>query len=192
MKISAFRGNSPPIPSSARATSTGAPRFIPLGVAVLTVSDSRTKTTDKSGDTLEQFIIKDGHRLIKRLIVKDDPTAITATVKGWLKDEKINVILATGGTGVTARDTTPEVFAALYEKELCGFGELFRQLGYGKIGPAAIQSRASAGVAEGTYLFSLPGSPSACRDAWQGILHSQLDNRTRPCNLASLLPRLQK
>ena len=168
----------------------GGLRFVPLGVAVLTVSDTREASTDRSGDALERAVTAAGHKLVERRIVKDEPAAIARVVKGWLKEPKISVVLATGGTGVAARDTTPEVFASLYEKELPGFGELFRSLSYEKIGAAAIQSRASAGVACGTYLFSLPGSPSACEDAWRGVLRSQLDSRTTPCNLASLLPRL--
>lgn len=159
-------------------------------MAVLTVSDTRELSTDRSGDTLVSCLTADGHKLIDRQIVKDDPPAIKAAVKAWLEDRRIAVILASGGTGLTAADKTPETFAAIYQKEMTGFGELFRFLSYNKIGAATIQSRASAGVANGTYLFCLPGSPSACRDAWEFVLRSQLDARTVPCNLVSLLGRL--
>lgn len=164
--------------------------FLPCGIAVLTVSDTRTPATDTSGDTLAGLIARDGHRLAARAIVLDDPARIEAQVRAWIADPAIDVVIATGGTGVTGRDVTPETFARIYEKEIAGFGELFRWLSFQKIGTSTIQSRASAGVAGGTYLFSVPGSPGACRDAWEDILKLQLDARHRPCNLVEILPRL--
>ena len=167
-------------------------RFQPLGIAVLTVSDSRTPADDRSGDTLVARLEAAGHRLVARTIVADDRERITAQLESWIADPRIEVVLATGGTGVTGRDVTPEAFEALYEKAIPGFGELFRMLSYKTIGTSTIQSRATAGVAGGTYLFALPGSPGACRDAWDMILKDQLDIRFRPCNFAELLPRLRE
>ncbi|MSP83556.1 MAG: molybdenum cofactor biosynthesis protein B [Alphaproteobacteria bacterium] len=166
--------------------------FLPVNIAVLTVSDTRTTADDKSGDTLAERIAAAGHHVIARAIVKDDRDAIIAKLRAWIADGGIDCVLATGGTGVTGRDVTPEAFQAVYEKDIPGFGELFRMLSYPKIGTSTIQSRASAGVAGGTYLFALPGSPGACRDAWDDILVHQLDNRTRPCNFVELMPRLQE
>ncbi len=166
--------------------------FCPLGIAVLTVSDSRTLAEDRSGDTLVARLEAAGHRLVARTIVRDDRAAITAQLGTWIADPAIEVVLATGGTGVTGRDVTPEAFEALYDKPIPGFGELFRMLSYKTIGTSTIQSRATAGVAGGTYLFALPGSPGACRDAWDMILRDQLDIRFRPCNFAELLPRLRE
>jgi molybdenum cofactor biosynthesis protein B len=164
--------------------------FLPVAIAVLTVSDTRTPADDTSGDTLVERLTGAGHRLAARAIVKDDAEAIAAQLRAWIADPAIDCVLATGGTGVTGRDVTPEAFRAVWEKEIPGFGELFRMLGFQKIGTSTIQSRACAGVAGGTYLFALPGSPGACRDAWDGILVHQLDNRTRPCNFVELMPRL--
>ena len=167
-------------------------RFLPVNIAVLTVSDSRDLATDKSGATLVERIEGAGHRPVKRAIVKDDRAAIEAQLRTWIADPEIDVVLATGGTGVTGRDVTPEAFHAVYDKEITGFGELFRWISYQKIGTSTIQSRATGGVAGGTYLFALPGSPGACRDAWDEILRHQLDSRFRPCNLVELMPRLQE
>jgi molybdenum cofactor biosynthesis protein B len=164
--------------------------FIAVNIAVLTVSDTRTPADDKSGDTLVERVTGAGHRVHSRLIVRDDQAGIEAQLRSWIADPEIDVVIATGGTGVTGRDVTPEAFHAVYEKHIPGFGELFRWLSYDKIGPSTIQSRATAGVAGGTYLFALPGSPSACRDAWDLILKDQLDNRFRPCNFVELMPRL--
>jgi molybdopterin adenylyltransferase len=164
--------------------------FLPVAIAVLTVSDTRTPETDRSGDTLVERLTKAGHRLAARAIVTDDGDAIVAKLREFIADPNIDCVLATGGTGVTGRDVTPEAFAAVYEKEISGFGELFRMLSFQKIGTSTIQSRATAGVAGGTYLFALPGSPGACRDAWDDILVHQLDYRFRPCNFVELMPRL--
>ena len=166
--------------------------FLPVNIAVLTVSDSRTEADDRSGDTLVERLTTAGHNLAARTIVHDELDTIVIQLRTWIADLGIDVILATGGTGVTGRDVTPEAFAAVYEKEIPGFGELFRWLSYGKIKTSTIQSRATAGVAGGTYLFALPGSPGACRDAWDDILVHQLDVRTKPCNFVELFPRLQE
>ncbi|WP_395682074.1 molybdenum cofactor biosynthesis protein B [Inquilinus sp.] len=166
--------------------------FIAVNIALLTVSDTRSAADDKSGDTLAERIAAAGHAVRDRCIVKDDQAAIEARLKAWIADPEIDTVIATGGTGVTGRDVTPEAFHAVYEKHIPGFGELFRWLSYDKIGTSTIQSRATAGVAGGTYLFALPGSPSACRDAWDLILKDQLDNRFRPCNFVELMPRLRE
>ncbi len=166
--------------------------FVPLHLAILTVSDTRGPADDRSGATLEERAVAAGHRVASRAIVADDRDAIVAQVRAWIADPGVQVVLATGGTGITGRDVTPEAFASMYEKEIPGFGELFRWLSFQKIGVSTIQSRASAGVAGGTLLFCLPGSPSACRDAWDDILVHQLDSRFRPCNFAELLPRLRE
>lgn len=166
--------------------------FLPVNIAVLTVSDSRTLEDDKSGDALVDRIAGAGHELAAREIVPDDREAIVAKLMEWIADPEVDVVLSTGGTGVTGRDVTPEAFASVYEKEIAGFGELFRMLSYEKIGTSTIQSRASAGVAGGTYLFALPGSPGACRDAWDDILVHQLDYRFMPCNFVELMPRLME
>jgi molybdenum cofactor biosynthesis protein B len=166
--------------------------FLPVNIAILTVSDTRTEADDRSGDTLAELIGGDGHRIAARLILRDDQAAIEAQLRRWIADPAIDVVVSTGGTGVTGRDVTPEAFEAVFEKAIPGFGEVFRWLSWQKIGTSTIQSRATAGVAGGTYLFALPGSPSACRDAWEGILKHQLDNRFRPCNLVELMPRLQE
>ncbi|UEM22807.1 molybdenum cofactor biosynthesis protein B [Skermanella mucosa] len=166
--------------------------FLAVNIAVLTVSDTRVEADDKSGNTLVERLTADGHRLAARAIVKDDIPAIIAQVQSWIADPGIDVVISTGGTGVTGRDVTPEAFHAIYDKEIPGFGELFRMISYEKVGTSTIQSRATGGVTGGTYLFALPGSPSACRDAWDGILKFQLDNRHRPCNLVELMPRLME
>ncbi|MFC5357958.1 molybdenum cofactor biosynthesis protein B [Azospirillum himalayense] len=166
--------------------------FLPVNIAVMTVSDTRTLADDRSGDALVERLTGAGHRLGARAIVKDDIAAIRAQVQAWIADPEIDVVLTTGGTGVTGRDVTPEAVEALFDKPIPGFGELFRQLSYAKVGTSTIQSRATGGVANGTYIFALPGSPSACRDAWDDILVFQLDNRHRPCNLVELMPRLRE
>lgn len=166
--------------------------FLPVNIAVLTVSDTRDLATDKSGDTLAERLQADGHVLAARAIVKDDVRAIVDQLRAWIADEGVDVVISTGGTGLTGRDVTPEAFESLFEKRIDGFGELFRMLSYEKIGTSSLQSRATGGVAGGTYLFALPGSPSACRDGWDLILKWQLDNRHRPCNLVELMPRLQE
>ena len=166
--------------------------FSAINIAVLTVSDSREEETDKSGALLVEKLTEAGHTLVKKAIVRDEQAAIVVKLREWVADPAIDVVLATGGTGVTGRDVTPEAFFEIYEKEIPGFGELFRMLSYDLIDTSTIQSRATAGVAGGTYLFALPGSPGACRDAWDGILLSQLDIRHKPCNFAELIPRLQE
>ncbi len=166
--------------------------FAPLNIAVLTISDTRNEETDKSGALLVKKLIEAGHTLAEKAIIRDEQAAIVAKLRTWIADPAVEVVLATGGTGVTGRDVTPEAFAEVYEKEIPGFGELFRMLSYELISTSTIQSRATAGVAGGTYLFALPGSTGACRDAWDGILLSQLDIRHKPCNFAELLPRLQE
>jgi molybdopterin adenylyltransferase len=166
--------------------------FLPVNIAVLTVSDTRTEADDKSGRTLAELIVRDGHRVAARAIVRDDIQDIVAQLKAWIADGAIDVVISTGGTGVTGRDVTPEAFRQVYEKEIEGFGELFRMLSYEKVKTSTIQSRATGGVAGGTYLFALPGSPGACRDGWDDILKWQLDSRHRPCNLVELMPRLQE
>ena len=166
--------------------------FVAVHIAVLTVSDSRTLEDDRSGRILVDRIAEAGHVLADRALVADDRGQIVARLEGWIADPAVDVVIATGGTGVTARDVTPEAFAGLYDKELAGFGELFRMLSFEKIGTSTIQSRATAGVAGGTYLFALPGSPGACRDGWDDILKWQLDNRFRPCNFVEILPRLRE
>jgi len=166
--------------------------FLPVNIALLTVSDTRTAADDRSGDTLAALAEAAGHRIVVRRIVRDDLDAIAGQLRTWIGDPEIDVVIATGGTGVTGRDVTPEAFHSVYEKEIAGFGALFRWLSFEKIGTSTIQSRATAGVAGGTYLFALPGSPGACRDAWEGILVHQLDNRFRPCNFVELMPRLQE
>lgn len=166
--------------------------FLPVNIAVLTISDTRTLADDKSGDRLVEMITRDGHKVAARAIVADDRDRIAAALKTHIADPEIDCIITTGGTGVTGRDVTPEAFKAVMEKEIEGFGELFRMLSYAKIGTSTMQSRAIGGVAGGTYLFALPGSPSACKDGWEDILKFQLDSRLRPCNLVELMPRLKE
>ncbi len=164
--------------------------FQPLNIAVLTVSDTRTEADDKSGTVLAERLTESGHNLADRAIVRDDVDAIAAQFRTWIAEPGVDVVVSTGGTGVTGRDVTPEALAEVAEKHIPGFGEMFRWLSYQKIGTSTVQSRADAGVAGGTYIFVLPGSPGACRDGWDGILKDQLDIRHRPCNFAELLPRL--
>ena len=166
--------------------------FLPVNIAVLTVSDTRSLDDDKSGRTLAEMIERDGHKVAARKIVRDDKQAIAAQLKAWIADPAVDCVISTGGTGVTGRDVTPDAFQSVFEKEISGFGELFRKIRFKKVGTSALQSRAVGGVAGGTYLFALPGSPSACRDGWDEILRWQLDNRHRPCNLVELMPRLQE
>ena len=166
--------------------------FLAANIAVLTVSDTRTHADDKSGNTLVEMITRDGHKVADRAIVKDDIAAIVVQLKSWIAAPEIDVVISTGGTGVTGRDVTPEAFEQVFEKKIEGFGELFRWISFQKVGTSTIQSRAVGGVAHGTYLFALPGSPSACRDGWDEILKHQLDNRFRPCNLTELMPRLEE
>jgi len=167
-------------------------QFQPVNIAVLTISDTRTAENDTSGDTLADRIAKAGHHLIARAIEPDDANRIEARLRTWIADPLIDVVITSGGTGITGRDVTPEAFQRVLEKEIEGFGELFRMLSYNKIRTSTIQSRALGGVAGGTYLFALPGSPSAVRDAWDDILLYQLDIRHRPCNLVELMPRLME
>lgn len=166
--------------------------FQPLRIAILTISDSRTEADDRSGQTLIDRLTEAGHTLAQRQIVRDDRAAIEAALRACIADPGVDVVISTGGTGVTGRDVTPEALTAVIEKEIPGFGELFRMLSYQQIGTSTIQSRALAGVAGGTYLFALPGSTGACRDGWDWILKHQLDVRFRPCNFAELIPRLQE
>ncbi|WIW89219.1 molybdenum cofactor biosynthesis protein B [Sphingobium sp. V4] len=164
--------------------------FLPVRIALLTVSDTRGLAEDRSGDALVERLEGAGHILAARHIERDDKPAIVAQLHAWIDDPQIDVILTTGGTGVTGRDVTPEALAQVQDKEIPGFGELFRWLSYQNIGTSTIQSRATACVARGTYIFALPGSTGAVKDAWDGILVSQLDSRFRPCNFVELMPRL--
>ncbi len=162
-----------------------------LNIAVLTVSDTRNSKTDKSGELLKNKILKSQHHLFEKKICKDSKVEIKKVLKSWLKKKNIDVIIATGGTGLTKRDITPEVFKSFFDKEIPGFGEIFRILSYKKINTSTIQSRSCAGISNGKYLFSLPGSPSACKDAWDKIIKYQLDSSFKPCNLVTILPELQ-
>jgi molybdenum cofactor biosynthesis protein B len=166
--------------------------FIAVNIAVLTVSDTREAANDTSGDTLAARIVAAGHVVAARSIVRDEPDAIEARLRGWIADPAIDVVITTGGTGITGRDVTPEAFDRVLDKRIEGFGELFRMLSFQKIGTSTMQSRAIGGVAGGTYLFALPGSTGAVKDGWDDILRSQLDNRHRPCNLVELMPRLRE
>jgi|TARA_X000000950_G_scaffold22971_2_gene24665 molybdenum cofactor biosynthesis protein B len=166
--------------------------FQPVNIAVMTVSDTRTEADDRSGDLLVSRIAEDGHVLADRAIITDDVPKITARLQSWVEDSQIDVVITTGGTGLTGRDSTPEAFDAVVEKEIGGFGELFRMLSFQKIGTSTVQSRALAGVAGGTYLFALPGSTSACKDGWDDILRYQLDIRHKPCNFVEIMPRLSE
>ena len=166
--------------------------FIPVRIAVLTVSDTRGPEDDRSGDTLVGRLTAAGHILAARKLLRDDVDVIAAQLNRWIDDPNVDCILTTGGTGVTGRDVTPEAFAKVCEKDIPGFGELFRWLSYASIGTSTIQSRATAGVARGTYLFALPGSTGAVKDGWDGILATQLDSRHRPCNFVELMPRLRE
>lgn len=171
---------------------TGERAFLPVNIAVLTVSDTRTLADDKSGQTLVDRLTEAGHRLADRAIVKDEVALIVAQLRAWVDNPDVDAVIATGGTGVTGRDVTPEAFAQVWEKEIPGFGEVFRWISYQKIKTSTIQSRATAGVANGTYLFALPGSTGACKDGWDEILVQQLDARHRPCNFVELMPRLKE
>ncbi|GAB4069670.1 molybdenum cofactor biosynthesis protein B [Ancylobacter sonchi] len=166
--------------------------FVPLAIAVLTVSDTRTPADDRSGDTLAARIEAAGHRLADRAIVPDDVEAIRARVGAWIADAGIDVVITTGGTGFTGRDVTPEALEPLFEKRMEGFSTVFHMVSFAKIGTSTLQSRATAGVANATYIFCLPGSPGACRDGWDEILVKQLDIRHRPCNFVEILPRLDE
>jgi molybdenum cofactor biosynthesis protein B len=167
-------------------------QFVPLKIAVLTVSDTRDLADDKSGAILAERIAKAGHAVADRAIATDDVAAIRARVKAWIADPTIDVVITTGGTGFTGRDVTPEALEPLFEKHMEGFATLFLLVSHGKIGTSAIQTRATAGVAGATYVFCLPGSPGACRDAWDEILVHQLDYRYRPCNFVEIMPRLDE
>ena len=171
---------------------TASPDFIPLRLCVLTVSDSRTSADDKSGDYLVDALQQEGHQLAERAILRDDRYQLRALVSRWIADTNIDGILVTGGTGFTGRDSTPEALLPLLDKEMPGFGELFRAISFDEIGTSSLQSRAFAGLANGTFLFCLPGSTSACRTGWEKIIRAQLDARTTPCNLATLRPRLKE
>lgn len=164
--------------------------FLPLAIAVLTVSDSRTDSEDTSGHLLRDQALEAGHRVVAKEIVRDDVYQLRALFSRWIADPQVQVILSTGGTGLTGRDSTPEAVRPLLDKEVEGFGELFRQVSYPEIGTSTVQSRALGGLANGTLIFCLPGSTGACRTAWERILLPQLDSRTRPCNFAQLIPRL--
>ncbi len=167
-------------------------QFLPLKIAILTVSDTRTAATDKSGDTLQARAEEAGHSVVERRIVTDDLDCLVRCLEEWIAREDVDVVITTGGTGVTGRDITPEAVHAVGEKHIPGFGELFRWQSYEKIRTSTIQSRATAVVSKGTYVFALPGSTGACKDAWDGILKDQLDVRHRPCNFAELIPRLRE
>jgi molybdenum cofactor biosynthesis protein B len=164
--------------------------FIPVNIAVLTISDTRRPKDDESGNVLESRLKEAGHTLAARAIVRDDVSEITAQLRQWIADPNVDVVIGTGGTGLTGRDVTPEAFESIFEKKIDGFGEIFRLISFQKIGSSTIQSRATGGVAGGTYLFAVPGSPNACKDAWDEVLKTQLDSRNRPCNLVQLMPRL--
>ena len=166
--------------------------FVPVRIAVLTVSDTRTFADDRSGDLLCDRIAKAGHLLADRAILRDEKAQIVAKLRDWIRDPGIDAVISTGGTGLTGRDVTVEAHEAVYEKAIPAFGTLFTMVSFGKIGTSAIQSRACAGVAGGTYLFALPGSPGACKDAWDGILEPQLDYRHMPCNFVEIMPRLDE
>jgi molybdopterin adenylyltransferase len=166
--------------------------FIPVRIAVLTVSDTRTHKTDKSGPLLVGMIEEAGHTVAGHAIVEDDIKAIRKQVKRWIKDPEVDVVITTGGTGFTGRDVTPEAVKPLFEKEIDGFSAIFHMLSYAKVGTSTVQSRACGGVANGTYIFCVPGSPGACKDAWHGVLKSQLDNRHRPCSFVEIMPRLEE
>lgn len=166
--------------------------FLPVRIAILTMSDTRTQKEDRSGALLAELITASGHEVADRSLVADDVAAIQDQVSRWIDDPGIDVVITTGGTGFTGRDVTPEAVRPLFEKDIEGFSVVFHMLSFQKIATSTIQSRACAGVARGTYIFCLPGSPGACRDAWDGILKWQLDNRHRPCNFVEIMPRLEE
>jgi len=164
--------------------------FISLNISIFIISDTRNERSDKSGKILEESIEKSGHKLAEKLFIEDEEKLILKHLKKSIKKENINVILLTGGTGLTGRDSTPEAVKKILDKEIPGFGEIFRYVSFKKIGTSSLQSRAIAGLANGKFIFALPGSPGACRDAWNDILKYQLDSRTKPCNLVELIPRI--
>lgn len=166
--------------------------FIPVSIAILTVSDTRTPDDDRSGDVLEQNLLRAGHRLADRKIVTDDIEAIRIQIKEWTTSSDVDVVLTTGGTGFTGRDVTPEALEPMFDKRMDGFSFAFHRLSFEKIGTSTIQSRVTAGVADATYIFCLPGSPGACKDGWDGILQAQLDYRHMPCNFVEIMPRLDE
>ena len=165
---------------------------IPLNIAVMTVSDSRTDADDKSGKILADRLVEAGHNLVEKKIVPDDIYQMRAVVSQWIADPEVHAVITTGGTGLTGRDVTPEAMKILYDKEIEGFGEVFRKISYDLIKTSTIQSRAIAGLANGTVIFSLPGSPGACKDGWDGIIVHQLDSRVKPCNLVEMMPRFME
>jgi len=166
--------------------------FVPVRIAILTVSDTRAPSDDVSGDTLVRLATEAGHEVAARTLLRDDASEIRKQVERWIDDPGIDVVITTGGTGFTGRDVTPEAVTSLFEKEIDGFSALFHMLSFQTVGTSTMQSRACAGLARGTYIFCLPGSPGACKDAWNGILKFQLDNRHRPCNLVEIMPRLEE
>ncbi len=172
----------------AMSSSTG-PEFIPLNIAIMTVSDSRTEDNDSAGKLLAERVVAGGHALAEKTIVKDNIYLIREVLSRWIADTQIHAVVTTGGTGLTGRDSTPEAVAPLFDKTIEGFGEVFRSISYDKIKTSTIQSRALAGLANGTPIFCLPGSPGACKDGWDGIIQHQLDVRHKPCNLVELMPR---
>ena len=179
-------------PAGAMARLDESRPFVPVSIAVLTVSDTRTPETDLSGQTLVDRLTQAGHTLAARAIVPDDKARIVAQLEAWIADPNVDVVISTGGTGLTGRDVTPEAFQSIYEKEIEGFSAIFHRISYDKIGTSTVQSRATAGVTRGTFLFALPGSPGACKDGWDGILKWQLDFRYRPCNFVEIMPRLEE
>jgi molybdenum cofactor biosynthesis protein B len=166
--------------------------FVPVRIALLTVSDTRDASNDTSGDILAERIATAGHALVDRVLLRDDQAKIEGQLRAWIEDPGVDVVISTGGTGLTGRDVTVEAFRSVFEKEIDGFSVIFHQISYGKIGTSTLQSRACAGVAKGTYLFALPGSNGAVKDGWDGILKWQLDNRHRPCNFVEIMPRLEE
>lgn len=166
--------------------------FIPIRIAIMTISDSRTDETDTAGKALVDRLIEAGHNLVEKSIVKDNIYDIRATLSRWIADPDVNAVVTTGGTGLTGRDVTPEAVTPLFDRNIEGFGELFRQISYQKIKTSTVQSRAIGGTANGTFIFCLPGSPGACRDGWDEILVHQFDHRSRPCNLIEIMPRLSE
>ena len=166
--------------------------FVPIGIGVLTASDTRALADDRSGDTLVERLTADGHRLAVRDVVPDDVDRLRATVREWCARKDVDAVVTTGGTGFTGRDVTPEALEPLFDKRMDGFSQVFHAISFAKIGTSTIQSRATAGVIDGTFVFCLPGSPGACRDGWDGILRLQLDYRHRPCNFIEIMPRLDE
>ncbi len=186
------RPKKPPFTDRESAVPDQLREFIPARIAILTVSDTRTRENDVSGDTLEGRVRDAGHLVASRMIVPDDRQLIIEQLHRWIDDPDVDVVISTGGTGLTGRDVTPEAFRSVFEKEIDGFSVVFHRISFEKIGISTIQSRACAGVAHGTYLFALPGSPGAVKDAWDGILKLQLDYRHKPCNFIEIMPRLEE